>query len=200
MNSPLISNSVVNNQTIKNWICSKCYELTSLPSFYEISDEYKKMNNQIKRQFTIDSFESYANQFKKDYFSSSVKTDAKTSNLNAMEINSKNKINPSNIPSPTKDNENNNTDNDNKDNIDKNEKDNNRMDVDTNNIKTEETKETKETEEIKKTQKANISKNENNSIAVSEQQVEKEFWNLMNKKSDLIIKCGDHLINEKYGR
>lgn len=276
LNSPLLSNSIVNSQTIKNWICSKCYEMTSQPSFYEISKEDKEEKDQIRRKFDVDSYEKYAKKFKNDYFSLSICTESiedkmdvdqknievrmdvdqkeenkddnsninnddkrermkniENNNSNKMETKNKNEKETmekvksenvdDNIKETAKKDKNETIDKTNKETMEENKKETkdeikkeNMEDSKketTNKIKNETLKNIEIKDEIKKeivednkkenTKKEEITveaKKQINLIKISEQEIEKEFWKLMNEQSDMVIKSGDHLINEKYGR
>ncbi|ORX53901.1 hypothetical protein BCR36DRAFT_411040 [Piromyces finnis] len=187
LSSPLLSNSIVNSKTIKNWICSMCYEMTSLPSFYEISKKDKEERNQIQRQFNLDSFENYANKFKNDYFSLPSETPQDhSSKIVKMDIDSKEMSRDDHQKDTSY---NNNMEGIEQEKIKNENRDDNETLVKNENGKGDSKKETIMTE-IK----------DRSSIAyVSEQQIEKEFWNLMKESSDIIIKSGYHLINERYG-
>ena len=156
---------------MKTWICSKCYDIISQTSFYEESNQAKEEKDNLNdNQYTINSFETYANQFKENYFSINSKKDPSTTNTvidsNQMDI-------------------------------DQAQKENKTIENDMENSQITTSKVTSDSI-------SSLSKKNNSSIVLDKHQhsqsIEKEFWNLMNIQSDLIIKCGEHLISEKYGR
>lgn len=149
----------MNSQKIKTWICSKCYEFVCQPSNYDKSSQSNGECNSLNEQFTLNSFEKYANHFKERYFSMDLKEDQQNVNPNQMDIDQEEK-------------KKNNSEDNNSDDI----KPNTEVNSDS------------------------ISSFKKSSIVINNKQIEKEFWNLMNLQSDIIIKCGEHLISEKYGR
>eukprot|EP00833_Pecoramyces_ruminatium_P008306 jgi/Orpsp1_1/1182338/evm.model.c7180000080875.1 len=145
INSPLISNSVVNSQKMKTWVCTKCYDFVCQFSANDELSQNSKENEEIKDHFTLKSFESYANHFKEKYFSlkpEKARDTIKNINLNQMDIdqdqneNINNNINTTTTTTTTNnnntDNDNNNTDNDNNNNDNNNNNNNNNTDNDNN--------------------------------------------------------------------